>query len=83
MFLKQSPKGLYFGFEPLPHLYKFLVGKYNNYQNVHIYDFALSNSEGFSKFNYVISNPAYSGIKKRIYDGKNEKDIQITVKKNC
>jgi len=81
MFLKQSPKGSHFGFEPLPHLYKFLIRKYKNLQNVHIYDFAISNSEGFSEFNYVDSNPAYSGLKKRIYDRKNETDIQITVKK--
>jgi FkbM family methyltransferase len=81
VFLKQSPKGFHLGFEPIPGLYKYLIKKYSSFQNVRIYDLALSNAEGSSEFNYVISNPAYSGIKKRVYDNKNETDTQIIVKK--
>jgi FkbM family methyltransferase len=81
VFLKQSPKGRHFGFEPLPHLYEFLLKKYEKLSNVTVYDCALSNLEGVTEFNYVISNPAYSGIRKRLYDRKNEKDTKITVKK--
>lgn len=81
IFLKQSPKGRHFGFEPLPYLNKLLKKKYTNFKNVSLYDVALSNSEGVSVFNYVISNPAYSGLKKRVYDRKDEKDTQIIVKK--
>ncbi|MCR6638472.1 MAG: FkbM family methyltransferase [Sporocytophaga sp.] len=32
-----------------------------------------------STFNYVVSNPSYSGIKKRSYDRANEVDTEITV----
>lgn len=81
IFLKQCPNGIHFGFEPLPHLYEFLVRKYHRLRNVRIYDFALSNSDGAAEFNYVISNPAYSGLRKRAYDRKNEVDTTIKVKK--
>jgi len=70
VFLKQSPKGFHFGFEPISDLYKYLIKKYSSFQNVCIYDLALSNTEGSSQFNFVVSNPAYSGIKKRVYDNK-------------
>jgi len=80
-FVKQSPKGNHFGFEPLPDYYALLTKKYSNLKNVKIYDIALSNSEGITEFNHVISNPAYSGIKKRVYDRKYEQDLAIKVKK--
>ena len=81
IFLKYSPEGTHFAFEPLPYLHKYLTRKYSKFKNVHVYDFALSNSEGRSEFNYVVSNPAYSGLKKRTYDRKNETDAKIEVKK--
>lgn len=81
IFLKYSPEGTHFAFEPLPYLYQYLTKKYNKSKKVHVYDFALSNSEGPSEFNYVVSNPAYSGLKKRMYDRKNERDTKIEVRK--
>ena len=36
-------------------------------------------SRGTSNFNYVVSNPSYSGLLKRNYDRPNEQDTQITV----
>ncbi|MCZ2442868.1 MAG: FkbM family methyltransferase [Flavobacteriales bacterium] len=41
---------------------------------------AASNSTGVSDFNYVMSNPSYSGLKKRDYDNPREKDTTIRVK---
>jgi Methyltransferase FkbM domain len=42
----------------------------------------LSDAKGSSTFNYVISNPAYSGLVKRRYDRPHEDDRTIIVRKN-
>lgn len=77
--IKNAPDGKHFGFEPLPHLYQSLVKKYEG-SNASIFNLALSNQSGEASFNYVISNPSYSGLIKRKYDKPNEEDTQITVK---
>ncbi len=78
MIRKHAPNGKHFAFEPLPHLFQFLLEKYAN-SNCKIFDFALSDREEMQAFNYVISNPAYSGLIKRKYDRSNEQDTTITV----
>jgi FkbM family methyltransferase len=75
--LKYAPKGSHSGFEPIPYLYSFLSEKY--YQKCKIYPIALSNQKGLSSFNFVITNPSYSGLKKRNYDRKGEKDRSIMI----
>ncbi len=77
LFLKYAPKGTHFAFEPLPDYYENLVKNYG--QKCQIHPQALSDTKGHSTFNYVISNPAYSGLQKRNYDKPNEKDTSITV----
>lgn len=77
LFIKHSPNTLHYAFEPLPQLYKLLVRKYGSASQV--YKVALSNKKGMSDFNAVISDPAYSGLKKRPYDNP-EKDEIIQVK---
>lgn len=77
--LQQSPNGMHFGFEPIPLLYQQLQTKYSNNSNVQLFDYALSNHNGSTTFNYVTSNPSYSGIKKRNYDRKGETDTEIIV----
>ena len=77
LFLKYAPQGNHFAFEPLPDYYDNLVKNYG--QKCKIYPQALSDEKGESTFNYVISNPAYSGLQKRNYDKPNEKDTSITV----
>lgn len=79
LFLKYSPQGVHFGFEPIPALHNCLLKKYQSFSNCTIYALALSNKKECSPFNYVISNSAYSGIKKRKYDRKNESDTLINV----
>ena len=79
LFIKNSPAGHHYGFEPIPSLYSALIKKYNHKTNVHLYDYALSDKERDAEFNYVVSNPAYSGLIKRRYDHKNEKDTTIKV----
>lgn len=81
IFLQIAPKGERFAFEPIPSLFEKLLKKYAAYKNCHIYNYAISNSEGQTTFNHVISNPSYSGIKKRTYDRKEEKDETIIVTK--
>jgi FkbM family methyltransferase len=75
---KHAPQGKHFAFEPLPHLFQDLQSKYAD-TKCQIFDYALSDKEAQQAFNYVISNPAYSGLIKRRYDRPNEQDTSITV----
>lgn len=76
--LKLAPKGAHYAFEPIPELFRELVsthGKIAVIKNV-----ALSDKRGESTFNYVTSNPAYSGIKKRAYPKKeNIQEIEVVL----
>ena len=76
--LKHAPQGRHIGFEPIPEFCNFLKEKFPS--NCTFYQMGLSNEAGESTFNYVISNPGYSGIKKRRYDTPNEKDTSLTIK---
>jgi FkbM family methyltransferase len=78
--LRFAPEGNHFAFEPIPDMYAALIEKYKSKPGCRIYDIALSNNKGTSTFNYVVSNPSYSGLIKRKYDRDNEQDTQITVK---
>jgi FkbM family methyltransferase len=78
--LAAAPQGVHYGFEPLPDLYADLCNRYAEKQNCSFSDIALSDKAGEATFNYVISNPAYSGLQKRNYDKPNEQDKTITVK---
>ena len=75
--LKLSPNGLHFAYEPIPSLYNDLKVKYKNICKVR--NVALSDYSGESDFHHVLSNPAYSGIKKRAYP-KNENIKKIKIK---
>lgn len=77
-FLKYAPEGRHFAFEPVPDLFQALQKKYAG-RNCQVYDIALSDTKAMAPFNYVISNPAYSGLKKRKYDRKKESDTVIQV----
>jgi FkbM family methyltransferase len=76
---KAASQGQHFGFEPIPDLYRNLATKYQG-TNCTIVERALSNETGTASFNYVVSNPSYSGLKKRQYDRANEVDQLLTVK---
>lgn len=80
LFLDSAPDGRHFGFEPIPVLFQNLKAKYASRSNCQFFDLALSNQPGSSSFNYVVSNPSYSGLLKRNYDRPNEEDTQITVR---
>jgi len=78
LFIKHAPKGLHMGFEPIPVLFEALRKKYTSSNHV-MYNIALSNAKEQTSFNYVVSNPSYSGLKKRDYDRKDEVDTSIMV----
>ena len=63
--IKISPKGKHFAFEPIPTFYEKLKSKYGH--SCEVKNFGLSDQKVKSEFQYVISNPSYSGIKKRSY----------------
>lgn len=73
-----SPNGQHFAFEPLPHLFAALSKKYVN-TSIQLFPCALSSEEGESTFQFVTSNPAYSGILKREYDRPHEDIEEISV----
>lgn len=75
--LKCSPNGHHFAYEPIPNLFSELEIRYQNICEVKNY--ALSDFCGESDFHHVVSNPAYSGIKKRSYP-KDEKIDKIKIK---
>ncbi len=82
LMLAAAPKGTHYAFEPLPELYRQLVIKYADRPNVTLSQKALSDKNGMTEYNHVITNPAYSGIKKRSYDNSSEQDEQLTVEMN-
>lgn len=81
LMLKYAPQGQHFGFEPIPDLYEKLTTHFAAYTNCHFYQIGLSNVTGETSFNYVLTNPAYSGFVKRKYDKQDEVDTLITVRK--
>ncbi|RYZ00236.1 MAG: FkbM family methyltransferase [Chitinophagaceae bacterium] len=80
LMLRVAPAGTHFGFEPLPHFYGALREKYKGLKNVQVYPYALCAEEGTASFNWVVSNPAYSGLRKRRYDRPVEEDTRIEVR---
>ncbi len=80
LILKVAPKGRHFAIEPVPAQYALLKSKYRDIKNCTVLNYAASNVSGSSDFNYVISNPAYSGLIKRDYDRPHEEDRSIRVK---
>jgi len=76
-FIKHASKGIHWAYEPIPQLFHVLKRKYGSAAN--IYQLALSNVKGNSAFNFVTTDMAYSGLKKRSYD-RPEKDSSIQVK---
>ncbi|MCB9194838.1 MAG: FkbM family methyltransferase [Flavobacteriales bacterium] len=79
MALKLAPKGEHYAFEAIPLFYERLVKDLGN--TVIIKNCAVTNYVGETVFNFVESNPMFSGIKKRDYP-KSEKIIELTIPTN-
>ncbi len=78
LMIAASPNGLHYGFEPIPMLFDQLIEKYKS-PRIKILQLALAADEGTTSFNYVKSNPAYSGLIKRSYDHEDVVDETIQV----
>lgn len=63
--LEMSPLGTHFAFEPLPHLAAHLK---RTFPTVRVYEAAVSDYAGTATFIHVENDPAYSGLRQRIYD---------------
>jgi len=62
--LKVAPKGKHFAFEPIANLCEELR---NCFPQAEIYNLALSDHAGEETFIHVLTNPGYSGLRKRQY----------------
>lgn len=78
--LRLSPRGTHFAMEPIPELHKELSKSFGNQPNICIYAVALSDRQGTSSFQHVVSNPGYSGLQQRRYDRPDEEIQEIEVK---
>jgi FkbM family methyltransferase len=74
--LELSPHGTHFAFEPLPHLAARLRAVF---PTVRVHEVALSDSSGQASFVHVANDPAYSGLRPRIYDRPDPVLQRITV----
>ncbi len=77
--IKLAPDGTHLAFEPVPDLYQGLVDSFSSHPNVRIYNLALSDTVGETTFQYVVSNPGYSGLRRRKYPRPNERVEEIKV----
>ncbi len=75
---KFAPSGSHIGFEPIPDIYNKVIKSLGGVNDIR--QLGLSDERGETTFNYVKSNPLYSGIKKRSYPGKESiKELVIKV----
>lgn len=78
--MRLAPRGTHFAFEPIPELYQGLLKSFGAIPNLHCHETALSDTTGTSGFQHVVSNPGYSGFRRRRYDRPHECLQPITVK---
>lgn len=67
--VRHAPAARHLAFEPLPHLHAGLV---TEFPNVDVRCAALSDEAGTSTFTHVVSRPAYSGLKMRLPEAKEQ-----------
>ncbi len=80
LFLKYIPKGVHCGVEPLPEKFELLKAKFKSNKNIHLHNFAAGSKNEESTFNVVVSNPSYSGLRRRDYPKEEEvKEIKVQV----
>jgi FkbM family methyltransferase len=78
--LKLAPHGHHHGVEPLPDFHAALRKKYAGNAQVSLHEVALGAEAGETTFQHVVTNPGYSGIRKRLYDRADEQIVEIRVK---
>jgi FkbM family methyltransferase len=63
--INAAPNGTHFAFEPIPHQYQYLAKEFQH--RATIYPYALGSDNGTTTFQFVKSNPTYSGLRNRQY----------------
>jgi FkbM family methyltransferase len=79
--LRASPNGKHMGIEPIPNFASALREKYRTNEGVSIIEGALGSIRSVETFQYVTTNPAFSGLKRRSYVRIDEviEEIQVDV----
>ena len=78
--IASAPDARHFAFEPIPDQFTYLKNKFSAYAD--IYPYALGNANKETIFNYVKSNPTYSGLKQRQYIREEDVvEIKVQVRK--
>jgi FkbM family methyltransferase len=71
--LRLAPHGRHFAFEAIPASAAHLRAKF---PNVTVMEVAVSDVQGTSEFHHVVSNPGYSGLRRRSYP-RDDFDVQV------
>ena len=74
--VRLAPGGIHMAFEPLPEYRRALAQRF---PNVRVSELAVSDTEGRANFHHVVSNPAYSGLRRRAYERPDERIEEIVV----
>ncbi|HJW28921.1 MAG TPA: FkbM family methyltransferase [Saprospiraceae bacterium] len=78
--IEAAPDARPIAFEPIPGQFQYLKSHFG--EKATIYPYALGNTNTTTTFNFVRSNPTYSGLQQRLYKRKEEiETIQVEVKK--
>ena len=75
--LRHADKGHHVAFEPLPH---FAAGLRLDFPQVDVRELALSDTAGETTFEYVVTNPGHSGLRRRRYERPDEQIQTIIVR---
>ena len=76
--LTNAPEAEFLAFEPIPKFYQILKQRFPG-SNVRVFNMALSDHPSEVSFNFITTNPAYSGFKQREYPSEEEIIEEILV----
>jgi len=80
LMMNYAPHAKHIAFEPIPEQYEWLAKEWGD--KATIYPFALGKENIDSSFNLVVSNPTYSGLRKRKYKRREEiREIRVQVRR--
>jgi FkbM family methyltransferase len=78
--VQRAPRGRHLAFEPIP---ANVAELRRSFPGVTVLQMALSDAPGEAEFNYVVSNPGFSGLRQRDYPRPDEEIHKIRVKVDC
>jgi FkbM family methyltransferase len=80
LMIRYAPEARHIAFEPIPTQFEFLKATFGKQADV--YPFALGNENKVASFQFVVSNPTYSGLRQRKYKGEEKiESIRVAVRK--